>query len=227
MKRLIEAIILASGNVLAVTVFKTLDGKSYDIAIAGILSAVSAICFIKITEYLLLEWPLRVRFFRIRLDPKAAVEGLWLEQVPKLATHPHTLISIAYNPHSKEYRVHGINFSENAELIRTFDSVSSTVIPTLDQLIYTYEADQAREGLPDAVGICYMTFHRGNSEKYDHGTGYFFNRDNVSEKHDFTFRRVKQKKNESIEELVGRHISKTTDSDVKKSSIRSSKETTK
>ncbi len=177
------------GNALALTVMKLMDNAGYNIIIAAGVGIVVGLTITKVMEYSILERPLRWKWARSEYDPRAVVEGLWFEHVPDLIGQPYTLLRINYDQKSNDYSISGDNYNDKFEIVRTFRGNFFCIDPSVNQLMYTFEADQSKEGSSDAIGVCHMTFRVGKSGKknYAGGSGFFFNRDRVSKKFSFSF----------------------------------------
>ncbi|WP_199931550.1 hypothetical protein [Candidatus Accumulibacter phosphatis] len=204
MKQLLATILLGAGNVVAITLLKHLESRQVESLLAVIASACVGIILTKAGEYLLLELPLRFRPLRRLLDPRAALEGRWLEHIPGLPGNPYTVLTISYNAESKSYCMHGRNYDINRNELRTFDSQHVSISSSLNQVLYTYTAHQSLENQSDAAGVCCMDFRSSNSGKLDSGQGFFFNRDPQATKFSFSFKRVAGRDAESDQSIIDR-----------------------
>jgi hypothetical protein len=206
MKTYITLFLMGLGNALALTAMKLMDNAGYNIIIAAGVGIIAGLTFTKVMEYSILERPLRWKWVRSEFDPRAAVEGLWFEHIPDLVGQPYTLLRINYDPKSKDYHISGNNYNEQFKRVRTFTGIFLCIDTTINQVMYTFEANQGKERASDAIGICHMTFHSDQPGKknYAGGSGFFFNRDPVSKKFWFSFWRAELNEGEDYKKMIKR-----------------------
>jgi hypothetical protein len=131
--------------------------QSLSIPLSIALSVVVTVVCVQIFDYAVTDFFLRVYWFRLIADPRAAIEGIWLEEGDSIETTPYGLVTIFYNRYLKSYIVEGFVFNEKLKVMEVFKSEQINIRPDYNQIMYTYRARKL-DADSDTFGITMTDF---------------------------------------------------------------------
>jgi len=185
MKNIISILLLAVAATIAVEVNKILLGKEIDRSTSLVVSVVVSVFFFEVAKLLLTVFPMKFRFLRRFLDPKAKFEGLYIETFDKLPERPVSVGMVQYNSQSKRYIYTGRAFDGKGNLHAKWNAFDVFVEPGKNTVSHFFTGEILDQTSESVRGYGFLDFNTK--------TGFFLDSGTNLKKHHFAFRKLKRR----------------------------------
>lgn len=182
MREFISILLLAIASTIAVESNKILLDKGVDISASLIVSVVISVLFFEVANFLLTKVPMKLRFFRRFLDPKAKFEGLYIETFDKLPERPVSIGAVDYNSESKQYIYTGRAFDKEGNLRAQWNAFDVFVEPGKNIVRHFFTGEILDQTSEDVRGYGILDFNTK--------IGFFLDSGTDLKKHHFAFRKL-------------------------------------
>jgi hypothetical protein len=167
---------------------------------AAVKATIVAVAVYKGLEWILLRLPYHHPPLRALLDPRARLEGYWLQVTRDMTARPYSLATIRYNTDSRRYMLNGLSADADGNIAASWRATWLLIDMRRDQLFYSYRAeifDEGEDRIVEGYGV--TSFFRGERGTVRHGAGYFMDSQNI--RREFTIDRIRE---EQLFDLIGK-----------------------
>ncbi len=138
-----------------------------------VISAVLGVVTAAIVEWLVLKLPLRVKRLRALVDPRAALEGVWVIEVHDQPERSLALAVVEYNKASDDYNYHGVAFDQAYEVAATWHSLKVVIDIDNNQLAHIGEGTIVGTSSETVRNFGLLSFERDQRGAYTRGYAFF------------------------------------------------------
>ena len=198
---IIDTILLAAITATALWLEKYLLNNGISTNYSAIISVVFVAAVYPILKNIFLELPMLLPFIRPFLKRESRLEGLWISRLKNIEERPYSLITIGYDPNSKEYTYKGDNFYPDGTIGATWNSSFVRIDMKQERLWFFFDASMTEKDSEPITGYGVVNFDKSGIFKYTRGNGFFADTSVKSEKSHFFIDRLEK---DDLKLLIGK-----------------------
>jgi hypothetical protein len=136
------------------------------------------------------------------MEPKAKIEGRWIEKYSKDNQIFYSLMTIDYDVNEKTYTLKGEAYDNEGKCHSSFKSIILNIDIKNSELLCIYESNMLEGKFEEIIGYGAITFYKDIGKwQYTRGTGYFVDAGTELHKWICSFERIND---ESIQKLINK-----------------------
>lgn len=200
----LRLIFVAVGSATANGLSKYLTNLDYSPLFILALSVIPAIVIYYFLENIFIDLPMQNSFLRSKWEPKAIIEGNWIESYIKEGKNFYGLVKIYYDVKEKTFSMNGYAHDSNGEIHSEWNSDDININLKNNKLKYAFEAEMFVERGENIIGHGVINFSPAiENGKYVWGTGYFVDSGTELRKCNYEIKRIDT---DLIQKLIGKKI---------------------